>query len=101
MSTLFAQKGEISGKVTDSTNDSPLIGANVVIERTNQGAATDAEGRYVIKQLDPGKYTIMVSYIGYQNFKENIIRFDLNKFGFLLFDYIFIFVSLFSFKILQ
>ena len=32
MSTLFAQKGEISGKVTDSTNDSPLIGANVVIE---------------------------------------------------------------------
>ena len=72
MSTLFAQKGEISGKVTDSTNDSPLIGANVVIEGTNQGAATDAEGRYVIKQLDPGKYTIMVSYIGYKNFKEDI-----------------------------
>ena len=37
---LFAQKGEISGKVTDSTNDSPLIGANVVIEGTDQGAAT-------------------------------------------------------------
>ncbi|GIS54116.1 hypothetical protein Ct9H90mP29_11580 [bacterium] len=72
MSTLFAQKGEISGKVTDSTNDSPLIGANVVIEGTNQGAATDAEGRYVIKQLDPGEYTIMVSYIGYKNFKEDI-----------------------------
>ena len=72
MSTLFAQKGEISGKVTDSTNDSPLIGANVVIDGTNQGAATDAEGRYVIKQLDPGEYTIMVSYIGYKNFKEDI-----------------------------
>ena len=60
---LFAQKGEISGKVTDSTNDSPLIGANVVIEGTDQGAATDADGRYMIKQLDAGTYTIMVSYI--------------------------------------
>ena len=46
---LFAQKGEISGKVTDSTNDSPLIGANVVIEGTDQGAATDADGRYMMK----------------------------------------------------
>ena len=26
----------------------------------------------MIKQLDPGKYTIMVSYIGYKNFKEDI-----------------------------
>ena len=69
---LFAQKGEISGKVTDSTNDSPLIGANVVIEGTDQGAATDADGRYMIKQLDAGTYTIMVSYIGYQSYKEDI-----------------------------
>ncbi|MDP6169671.1 MAG: TonB-dependent receptor [Candidatus Marinimicrobia bacterium] len=71
-SFLFAQKGSISGKVTDSTNDSPLIGANVLIEGTDQGAATDTEGRYMIGQLDPGTYKIIVSYIGFRNYQENI-----------------------------
>ena len=37
-SFLFGQKGSITGKVTDSTNDSPLIGANVIIDGTDQGA---------------------------------------------------------------
>ena len=71
-SFLFGQKGSISGKVADSTNDSPLIGANVIIDGTDQGAATDAEGKYTIKGLDPGTYTIKVSYIGYRQFEENI-----------------------------
>ncbi len=71
-SLLFAQRGSISGRVTDSTNDSPLIGANILIEGTNQGAATDIDGRYIIKQLNPGTYTIVVSYIGYQSSREKI-----------------------------
>ena len=69
---LFAKDGVIKGKVTDSLNGSALIGANVVVEGTNLGAATDAGGEYIIKQLDPGTYTIMVSYIGYQSYKETI-----------------------------
>ena len=71
-SFLFAKDGVIKGKVTDSLNGSALIGANVVVEGTNLGAATDAGGEYIIKQLDPGTYTIMVSYIGYQSYKETI-----------------------------
>ncbi len=69
---LFAKDSVIKGKVTDSLNGSALIGANVVVEGTNLGAATDAGGEYIIKQLDPGTYTIMVSYIGYQSYKETI-----------------------------
>ena len=49
---LIAQSGAVSGKVTDSTNDSPLIGANVIFEGTSLGAATDGEGKYEIKGLD-------------------------------------------------
>ena len=64
---LFAQNSSIVGKVIDSTNQSPLIGANVVIKNTTKGSATDADGRFEIKNLDAGTYTIMASYIGYQN----------------------------------
>ena len=34
----MAQSGAVSGRVTDSTNDSPLIGANVILEGTSLGA---------------------------------------------------------------
>ena len=71
-STLFGQKGSISGKVTDASNSSPLIGANVMIEGTNAGAATDDKGEYLIDGLDTGTYEITVSYIGYRNYKESI-----------------------------
>ena len=71
-SNLVAQGGTVSGRVTDSTNGSPLIGANVILEGTSLGAATDGEGRYEIKGLEAGEYVITVSYIGFRNFKENI-----------------------------
>ena len=54
-SNLVAQGGAVSGRVTDSTNDSPLIGANVILEGTSLGAATDGEGRYKIEGLDAGE----------------------------------------------
>ena len=69
---LFAKDGVIKGKVTDSLNGSALIGANVVVEGTYLGAATAARGEYIIKELDPGTYTIMASYIGYESYKETI-----------------------------
>jgi len=70
-STVLAQKGTITGKVSDAADGSPLIGANVVLEGTSQGAATDAEGRYTILQVDAGEYSIMVSYIGYKILKKD------------------------------
>ena len=68
--SLVAQSGAMSGKVTDATNNSPLIGANVILEGTSLGAATDGEGRYEIKELDAGEYVITVSFIGFRNFKD-------------------------------
>ena len=69
---LYGQSGTISGTVTDITNESPLIGANVVIENTTQGAASDSEGRYTIKKVTSGEHTLMVSYIGYKTFKKTV-----------------------------
>ncbi len=61
---LFA--GTISGKIADADNQDPLIGANVILEGTNMGAATDMEGYFKITNVPEGRYTLFVSYIGYQ-----------------------------------
>lgn len=63
---LFAQgPGSIKGQVSDRETGELLVGANVVIQNTAIGAATDLEGRFTLRGILPGTYTIKVSYIGY------------------------------------
>jgi outer membrane receptor for ferrienterochelin and colicin len=57
--------GKIAGNVIDQTNGEPLIGCNVWIEGTDQGAATDLEGNFYILNIPPGNYTLRASMIGY------------------------------------
>ncbi len=57
--------GKITGVVKDLKTGEPLIGANVIIDGTSMGAATDGEGYYVIMNVDPGTYSITASYVGY------------------------------------
>lgn len=66
-SLLLAQNtGKIAGEVTDAETGQPLIGANVMVEGTNLGAATDMDGTFIILQVPPGTYNVSVVYIGYQ-----------------------------------
>ena len=65
LSILNGQTGIISGFVTDSESGESLIGANVFLQETGQGMATDINGYYIIQEIAPGNYTIMVSYIGF------------------------------------
>jgi len=64
---LFAQNmsGKISGSVT--SDGQPLVGANVIIEGTSSGAATDEAGTYYVFDVQPGIYTLRVNYIGYKS----------------------------------
>jgi len=66
---LLAQNGgKIAGVVIDGTDGEPLAGANVFVDGTPYGAATDIEGSYVILRVPPGKYEVSVYYIGYQKY---------------------------------
>ena len=62
----------VSGSVTDSTNGSPLIGANVIIKGSSLGAATNTKGRYLINEIPPGDYVLSVSYMGFKSFEKKI-----------------------------
>lgn len=66
LTTFSQQQGKISGKVTDSKTGETLIGLTVKITGANLGASTDIEGRYTLGNLNPGKYNLSFSYIGYQ-----------------------------------
>lgn len=69
ISTLsFAQsKGTISGVITDKDmNNAPIAFANAVIKGTSVGATTDEKGKYSLK-VDPGNYTLVLSFIGYES----------------------------------
>ncbi len=62
---LGQSKGKISGVVIDAETKEPLPGANVIIEGTSYGAATNIDGQYYIINLEPKIYTLVASYIGY------------------------------------
>ncbi|MCU0331838.1 MAG: TonB-dependent receptor [Ignavibacteriaceae bacterium] len=70
-SLAFSQTYTISGKVTDGMNGEALIGANIFLQGTSWGAASDANGNYSIVAR-PGKYTINCSYIGYDKVEQEI-----------------------------
>jgi hypothetical protein len=63
---IFAQMGKLRGLITDRDTGEPLLGANVVIEGTALGAASDLSGSYIVLAVPPGVYSVRVSYIGYQ-----------------------------------
>lgn len=67
---LFASEfGRISGRVTDAETGEPLIGADVIIEGTEYGAATDENGEYTILYVPAGTYQVVASYISYNQYR--------------------------------
>jgi len=67
-STLLAQEtGSIIGKLTDKeVNNEPLAFANVLIKGTTKGTTSDFDGLYELADLEPGSYTVIFSYLGYE-----------------------------------
>lgn len=64
-------KGTVSGVLTDKdANNATLPFANAVIKGTSIGTTTDENGNYSLK-VDAGNYTIVFSFLGYENVEQN------------------------------
>lgn len=65
--TILANNGEILGKVTLAEDGSPAIGVTVQVSNGsfNYGGFTDAKGKYSIKPLPPGTYSVTFTYPGF------------------------------------
>ena len=59
--------GSIVGKIIDKEfNDEPLAFANVLIKGTTKGTTSDFDGLYELNNLEPGAYTLVFSFVGYE-----------------------------------
>ena len=61
------ESGSIIGKLTDKdVNNEPLAFANVLIKGTTKGTTSDFDGLYELRNVEPGTYTLVFSFLGYE-----------------------------------
>lgn len=67
---------KVSGKVVDSRDRQPLIGATAFVTPTNggkpQAQGTDANGQFSIVNLRPGTYDLKIVFVGYANYEKKL-----------------------------
>ena len=71
--------GNVYGKVFNAENDSPLVGANVIITNNNIGTATDYKGLFNIINILPGNYTLRISMIGFADYEIKDLIISMNR----------------------
>ncbi|MCH7731900.1 MAG: TonB-dependent receptor [Candidatus Marinimicrobia bacterium] len=65
-------QGTVQGVVQDVETNHPIISANVLLQYTDLGSATDKDGHYLIKDVPMGDYIIVYSAIGYETIEREI-----------------------------
>ncbi len=66
--SLFGQAtvGTITGTLMDAENAQPVVGANMTLRGTVIGATSDAKGKFTLRRIKPGTYTLAISMLGYE-----------------------------------
>ncbi len=68
ISTVFAQEGgTIRGTIKDAKTKEDIIGATILVQGANKGAATDINGFFSFGKLPVGSYSLKVSFVGYES----------------------------------
>lgn len=62
---VVAQKGTITGLITDAESRTPVNGASINIPG-NKGDNSDMFGKFSIPAVNPGQYEMIVSHVGYK-----------------------------------
>lgn len=76
---LYSQddRATLNGFIYDKSNGEALISANIYLKGIGLGTSSNVSGYYAIPRIVPGKYELVVSYIGYKteikevSFKKN------------------------------
>ncbi|HJS55744.1 MAG TPA: TonB-dependent receptor [Chitinophagaceae bacterium] len=71
----FSQTPVLSGTLRDSENKQPLAGATVklVSGRDSVTVLSDKTGTFEFKNLDSGKYNLIITFLGYEVVKKEIV----------------------------
>lgn len=72
MSLPASQVGGIAGRVTAIESGEPLVGVSVSVGGTTLGAVTSSDGRYTIRAVPEGTYTVMARRIGFAQDSQRV-----------------------------
>lgn len=61
---------KITGRVF--TDDGPVADASVLIEGSRKGSTTDERGKFILNNISPATFIIVVSYVGYASARERV-----------------------------
>ena len=67
-----AQQGTITGRVVALGSSEPLVDSRVTIVNTTAITTTNAEGRYTLRNVPPGQFTVRVIRVGYTEQKKSV-----------------------------
>jgi len=56
----------ISGRVISESSGDPIVGANIYIENTKFGSASNENGQFLIDNIPRGEYVLKIEYVGLQ-----------------------------------
>ena len=78
--SVQAQNATLSGFVTDARDGQPLEGASVALrdpagsddQVPRYGAAANADGLYLVRSIEPGRYALTISFIGYESVHDTL-----------------------------
>jgi outer membrane receptor protein involved in Fe transport len=66
-SAAIAQEGTLRGTIKDAKTKEDIIGATILVQGINKGAATDINGFFSLAKLPVGSYSLKISYVGYDS----------------------------------
>jgi TonB-dependent SusC/RagA subfamily outer membrane receptor len=72
INSLYAQSGQVKGRLRDSKTLEPLPFGNVFINLTTLGVAADQVGNYSLSNIPTGTHEIVFSFVGYKSYQKKI-----------------------------
>ena len=71
-SVAYSQEANLSGYITEK-DSSFVTGATITLKGTTFGTVTDKNGFYRISKIEPGTYTLRVSYLGFETMETPVV----------------------------
>lgn len=69
--TAWAQSGTISGNIS-TADGKPAEYVNISIKGTNKGTTSDVNGKFEIRKVSPGSYSLVASFVGFNPIEKDV-----------------------------
>ncbi|MBQ8704463.1 MAG: carboxypeptidase-like regulatory domain-containing protein [Bacteroidales bacterium] len=69
-------QGTVKGVLFDESNGEAVPFANVILDGTGYGCATDLNGFFLINKVPAGDYTLRVRFMGYEEYQQRVTIVD-------------------------